>query len=330
MASIPLRRPVTGALDKGSLGVTSDFGGRKASFCLHIQGTDILRKAGNSLGGVKMTQSEMNPQEAPSPQALRTEQSPAAASPSVEKGAADIQPYRWSLQWIVLGSALWVVGALLLVAMSFAAHSYAEFPGDVGVAVWIQQLHQPVLVHIVNFASDANWPYPAGGIAIGGIVLLLVFRRIRAALCAAFAGFGADLLNVTLNGWVARPRPNNVQIHAVAHLGLHSYPSGHVTHVIAFYGFLLYLTIRAARARPAWRFWLVPTQAACGYFLLFIGPSRVLEGEHWPSDVLAGYLLGGLVLMAAIALYHGLQLAWQAYQARREKMVAGESLRGIT
>jgi len=227
----------------------------------------------------------------------------------------------WSGRRVALGSALWMVGAVLLVALCFAAHSYAEFPGDVGLAFWIQQLHQPVLVHIVNFASDANWPYPAGAIAIGVIVVLLLFRRVGGALCAALAGFGADLLNVTLNGWVARPRPNNVQIHAVAHLGLHSYPSGHVTHVIAFYGFLLYLSFVTGREHPTWRLWLLPVQVICGYFIIFIGPSRVLEGEHWPSDVLGGYLLGGLVLTAAIALYHGLGFAWQAYRARRKGTV---------
>lgn len=222
----------------------------------------------------------------------------------------------WSARRIAIGLALWGVGAVLLVALSFAAHVYADFPGDVGLAVWIQQLHQPLLVHVVNFASDANWPYPAGIIAISVMVLLLALRQVRAALCAALAGFGADLLNVTLNGLVARPRPNNVQIHAVAHLGLHSFPSGHVTHVIAFYGFLLYFTIDFGRAHPAWRRWLLPIQIICGYFILFIGPSRVLEGEHWPSDDLAGYLLGGLVLVAGIALYHALGIAWQRFRAR--------------
>lgn len=223
----------------------------------------------------------------------------------------------WSARQVAIGSILWGVGAVLLAALSFAAHSSADFPGDVGLAVWIQKLHQPILMHVVNFASDANWPYPAGIIALCVIALLLLLRQVRAALCAALAGFGADLLNVTLNGLVARPRPNDVQIHAVAHLGLHSFPSGHVTHVIAFYGFLLYFTINFGRAHPAWKRWLLPIQVICGYFLLFIGPSRVLEGEHWPSDVLGGYLLGGLVLVAGIALYHALGVAWQRFRARQ-------------
>jgi|SRR5579859_5737768 len=225
--------------------------------------------------------------------------------------------YRWSSQRIALGSGLWIAGVLLLVALSFAAHQNAELPGDVGLAVWIQQLHQPLLEQAINFASDANWPYPAAGIAFGVIAVLLVFRRVRAALCCAFAGFGADLLNVTLNNWVARPRPNNVRIHVVAHLGLHSFPSGHVTHVIAFYGFLFYLSLHTGRDHPTLRPWLLIVQIISGYFIIFIGFSRVLEGEHWPSDVLGGYLLGGLMLTAAIALYYALGLAGQKWRLRK-------------
>jgi PAP2 superfamily len=158
-------------------------------------------------------------------------------------------------------------------------------------------------------------------------------------------------LNVTLNRIVARPRPNNVQIHTVAHLGLHSFPSGHVTHVIAFYGFLLYLCHTAwtrlgntayiegrqasrhgldrAQAHPAWRATLVVVQVICAYFIVFIGPSRVLEGEHWPSDVVASYLLGALVLAAVIALYHTLGVWWaersQAHTVRPFGMGADSS-----
>ncbi len=229
----------------------------------------------------------------------------------------------WSKRQIMFVCALWGLGVVLLIVLCLAAHQYAEFPGDVGLTIWIQKLRQPGLEQVINFASDANWPVPAGAIAIGVILLLLLLRRIRGALCAAFAGFGADFLNVTLNGWVARPRPHNVQIQVVAHLGLHSYPSGHVTHVTAFYGFLLYLSIVTRREHPNWRRWLLPAQIICGYFLIFIGPSRILEGEHWPSDVLASYLLGGLVLVAAIALYHGLGRGWQAYQSHRVEATSG-------
>ncbi len=258
----------------------------------------------------------------------------------VERGRANTAEPDWTGRRIALGVGLWIAGAIALAALSVFAHQYAEFPGDLGIAESVQRLSNPAVKSFVNFASDANWPTPAGIITIVVIVALALLRHLRAAVCALVAGFGADGLNVTLNGLVARPRPNNVHIHAVAHLGLHSYPSGHVTHVLAFYGFLFYLSRRAwnrlgdpafvegqqasrhwldrAQAHPAWRALLAVVLVICAYFIVFIGPSRVLEGEHWPSDVVASYLLGGLVLVAAIGLYHALGVWWQKRQGRHE------------
>ena len=39
----------------------------------------------------------------------------------------------------------------------------------------------------------------------------------------------------------------------------------------------------------------------------------VLERQHWPSDVAAGYLVGALALTAAIVLYHRLGQREAAY-----------------
>lgn len=225
----------------------------------------------------------------------------------------------WSVGHTTLVAALWVVGLALLALLSFAAHGSGPFPGDVGLEHWVQQLHQPALVRVINFASDANWPKPAGVIAIIVIVLLALARQIRAAISAALGGFGADFVNVTLNGIVKRPRPAGGQIHAVAHLGLYSYPSGHVTHVLAFYGFLFYLSVIAYGAHPRWRPLLWVVRVISAYFILFIGPSRILEGEHWPSDVLASYLLGALMLVVGVVVFHLLGMAWIRIRERREQ-----------
>ena len=87
--------------------------------------------------------------------------------------------------------------------------------------------------------------------------------------------------------------------------------------MVGLFGFLLFLTILIWRARPALRPWLLPLQAVCVYFLALIGFGRVAEGAHQPSDVLAGYLLGALLLALAIRLYHWLGRRWAAHQAQK-------------
>lgn len=229
------------------------------------------------------------------------------------------QPRHWTRRQIVIATVLWVVGAVVLSVMSVFAHQYREFPFDISIEEWVQQLlRYPLLVRVVNFASDANWPIPAGVAVTVVTVGLALLRRYREAIASAIAGFGAANISFLINGLVARPRPAGGGIHAIANVGLHSYPSGHVSQVVSFYGFLLYLTILEGRTHPSWRRWLVIPQVISAYFLIFIGPSRVLEGEHWPSDVVAGYLVGALWLVVVIGLYHWMGLWWQRYQRRRQ------------
>lgn len=215
----------------------------------------------------------------------------------------------------------WILGAVALLLLSLAAHAYPVFPGDIGIAEFIQLLRFTPLPPIINIASDLNWPLQAGAISISAIIALLLVRQIRAALGLAVATYSADLANILINGAVGRPRPNNIHIISPVHVGLHSFPSGHVSHSVAFYGFAFMLLIAAYHAvAPRERIAIRILQGCCIFVIAFVGISRVLEGEHWPSDVLGGYLLGVLCLTLGIAGYHMLPGVWQRVRGAMQRV----------
>ena len=91
---------------------------------------------------------------------------------------------------------------------------------------------------------------------------------------------------------VERARPDGAE--ALATAGGYAFPSGHSATAVALYGALALIVARHgdARARRA-------AIAAAVALSVLVGVTRVYLGVHYPTDVLAGWLLGGAVLAVA-------------------------------
>ena len=77
------------------------------------------------------------------------------------------------------------------------------------------------------------------------------------------------------------------------------FPSGHVFGSTVFWGFLAFLGFYFRVKRKL----LIPLVAFLAALVLLVGPARVYEGAHWPTDVAAGYLLGGIWLLIIIPAF---------------------------
>ncbi|WP_047864390.1 phosphatase PAP2 family protein [Rubrobacter aplysinae] len=123
--------------------------------------------------------------------------------------------------------------------------------------------------------------------------------RLSAALLVASTG-GSIALTTVLKIVFRRARPEIIDSGYEA--SFYSFPSGHATVAVGFYGALALLI--ALRLESPWR-WLV---AAAGAILIaLIGFSRLYLGVHYPTDVLAGYLAASLWLVSV-------WLAWRLWR----------------
>lgn len=117
-----------------------------------------------------------------------------------------------------------------------------------------------------------------------------VGARIAAALLLS------TYANAGLKDLFALPRPFEldpaVQVYDVAGYGL---PSGHAQHSVVIWGTI-------AHAWRAARGWIL-----AGLLALLIGFSRIYLGVHFPTDVLAGWLIGILLLAPYVAFHRRLE-----------------------
>jgi undecaprenyl-diphosphatase len=97
--------------------------------------------------------------------------------------------------------------------------------------------------------------------------------------------------------WIERARPD--EIYALVPRGGYSFPSGHTTAAMLFYGLLAYFLYRVAKGP-----WLKYCVAMfSGMIIFLVGFSRIYLGAHWPSDVLGGWLIGGSFVALSVSLY---------------------------
>jgi undecaprenyl-diphosphatase len=97
----------------------------------------------------------------------------------------------------------------------------------------------------------------------------------------------STLTNLLLKSVIKRARPSHEHLVEVNTL---SFPSGHSMSAMAFYGFLVYLTI-VSKIPVVLKVFLVTLLVG---IILSVGISRIYLGVHYPSDVAAGFI-GGLI-----------------------------------
>ena len=201
--------------------------------------------------------------------------------------SAIIQKKRLNILLVIAGLlALAYAGLSWLVFNNYLTDFDATVEADIGT--WsFKGLHT-----YFDFATDSRTIIVTTLL----VVLALYFKRARGlALFIILATGGSWLLSMLFKFSFQRVRPG-VEIDDY----IFSYPSGHATLAICLYGSLIFITTEFVRNR--WLKFII--NAGLTFFILSIGLSRVYFGFHYPTDVLAGWLMGGSYLLFLITGYH--------------------------
>lgn len=207
--------------------------------------------------------------------------------------------------------AIELVAGLLLsigVVVAFAELSEEVVEGDThwfdeAVLLWINTslpgwLEEPMRVVT---ALGYYWVIlPLLAIAAGAFYLR--GRKISAVLLVV-STVGGIVLTTVLKAVFQRTRPELFDYGYAA--SFYSFPSGHATVAVGFYGTLALLLAWRLTGLPRWA-----VAASGATLVLLIGLSRLYLGVHYPTDVLAGFLAAPLwvgVVGGAYFLYGLLQ-----------------------
>jgi undecaprenyl-diphosphatase len=147
--------------------------------------------------------------------------------------------------------------------------------------------------------TDLGSTHVVLALAAVGAAILVALQHWRGALALMASVLATQLIVAVLKGLVERPRPaSEAGGHGMLDPSGWSFPSAHSASAVALYATLALVAGRALQGRYRFAAYL-----AGGMVAFLIGASRVSLGAHYPTDVMAGWLLGGAVVAACWAAF---------------------------
>jgi undecaprenyl-diphosphatase len=176
---------------------------------------------------------------------------------------------------VLVASVLVVLGLVLPLTVLVRDHwsPLRDFDDDLSRSLTVAHgLGRDLLLAVTQLGAP---------LLLEGAALVIAFLvRGRLAVYVLVTVFGAELLATLLKHAVSRLRPC---VDVASCPATSSYPSGHATGAAAFWTVVAVLLL-ARLGRRSWLLLAVPVLVAL---------TRVLLGVHYPSDVIAGLLVGG-------------------------------------
>jgi undecaprenyl-diphosphatase len=217
----------------------------------------------------------------------------------------------WALTAVVMLVLVVICRAIITDETAFLQQVLAIIPMTFHTAIWIETPGNSIFllpVTLVAATIAVWWNAPLRALS----------------LVAAFALIDT----VILLGWLTWDRARPMLVYeGIATPGFHAFPSGHVAQTLAVYGLLTYFWLSASHRRSEQCF----ASLLCIVLVVAVGLARLCLGAHWPSDVIAGAVVGGMWLGALIVALRAAErrpaTATLDHAATRQRTTAREQQR---
>ena len=221
----------------------------------------------------------------------------------------------------IISSRNIVLALLAAVLLATGSAVQDHLVGDLFVTRTLQEVEFAPWVETMVAVSFIGGALPLIAIALATIAWFLWKKRTAESVIVV-AGLLSLATAPLLKFLVDRPRPTADLVTVWGGYENMSFPSGHALSAVVVFGLLAYL---APHLLP-WRRVVTIVRVSLVFLIILIGVSRVYLGAHWASDVLGGYLYGGLLLALLIYL-HRLQTSGGSYPRVASSVVT--SLRAL-
>lgn len=197
------------------------------------------------------------------------------------------------------------LGALAIVVVLVGlGELLTRLPADNPVVAWDQRVVESLAVGRTHqttlLVSTIEWFSGLWGVVVATVAVAAVAMAYRGSwrpvAFVLLAVLGEVLIYGAVSQLVGRLRPDVPDLTTGLPVGA-SFPSGHTAAATAIYGAMVVLVF--ASSRRWWR-WVVP--AGVGLLLAATMLGRLYVGAHYPTDTIAGVVLG-LMWLAVLSRY---------------------------
>jgi len=170
---------------------------------------------------------------------------------------------------------------------------------DIRFSEGVQRYIHPTLNFIMHFISWFGKTWISVSMVAIVAILFLLARFKREALFVLLSILISPV-NAAIKILISRPRPTEDLVTILYQAKYQSFPSGHVSFYVVFFGFLIFLMLRLNNAPKSIRYITIIFSLI---LIITVPVSRVYLGVHWFTDVTGGFILGLIFLYGLIMLY---------------------------